>query len=90
MVFWNNNKIGVRVMDYTVIDDYAKQEIKESLLGLASFNPKIAVFDYGCVVVQKYYMENENVRIVSGGPHFNCDFVGSGMFTCCIQGNFFC
>lgn len=76
-------------MDYKVIDNYAKQEIRESLLGLACFNPKISVFDYGCVVVQKNYIENEKVRIISGGPYFNCDFVGSGMLTCCIQGNNF-
>lgn len=73
-------------MEYTFFDEYGKQEERDSLIGLSSFNQEITFFDFGCVVVQKKYFDNDNVRIVSGGRYFNADFVGSGMLTCCIQG----
>lgn len=74
-------------MAYSLTQDYPQQEIRDGLIGLASFNQEITFFDFGCVVVQKNYLENDNVRIVSGGRFFNPDFVGEGMLTCCIQGN---
>lgn len=73
-------------MDYKIIDEYAKQEIRNGVIGLAGYNNEIGFFDFGCVVVQKDYVENQNVRILSGGRFFNGDFVGKGMLTCLIQG----
>lgn len=74
-------------MDYKIRDEYGKQEVRDGVIGLASFNQEIGFFDFGCVVVQKDYMDNDNVRIVSGGRYFNGDFVGKGLLTCLIQGN---
>lgn len=73
-------------MNHKIIDEYAKQELRNGLIGLAGFNQEVAFFDYACVMVQKNYLENKNVRIVSGGQYFNSDFVGKGMLTCIIQG----
>ncbi|CAH1978012.1 unnamed protein product [Acanthoscelides obtectus] len=45
-----------------------------------------AIFEYGNVLVQKTYFENDAVRIISGGPACLLDLVGKGMLTCYIQG----
>lgn len=66
--------------------EFANQELKDGVIGLAGLNQEISFFDFGSVVVQKNYVDNENVRILSGGRYFNADFVGTGMLSCFIQG----
>ncbi|VEN60429.1 unnamed protein product [Callosobruchus maculatus] len=46
-----------------------------------------AIFEYGNVLVQRTYFENDSVRIISGGPACLLDLVGRGMLTCYIQGD---
>lgn len=74
-------------MDYKFLDEYVKQEERDGLIGIAAFNQEVTFFDFGCVVVQRNYFNNDNVRVISGGRYFNADFVGRGMLTCCIQGS---
>lgn len=74
-------------MDYKILDNSTKHKIRDGIIGLVGFNQEVSYFDFGCVVIQKDYLENANVRIVSGGQYFNSDYVGHGMLTCSIQGN---
>lgn len=73
-------------MDCKLITDDIENATKNGLRGLASFNQEIACFDYGNIVVQRNYLDVENVRIFSGGGQCYGLFVGKGMLTCAIQG----
>lgn len=79
-------KLHVRIMNFKKLDN---NEQRDALIGLVSFNQEITFFDFGSVAVQKKYLTDENVRIISGGRYFNGDFVGEGMLTCFIHGKEF-
>ncbi|XP_022903990.1 triokinase/FMN cyclase-like [Onthophagus taurus] len=65
----------------------------ESLLGLVSCNPQLALFDFANVVVRKDYEEMDEVKLIAGGAsgHEPCyaGFVGKGMLTAAIQGDIY-
>ncbi|CAH1116269.1 unnamed protein product [Phaedon cochleariae] len=70
-----------------LLNNQGRNLSKNSLLGLTSLNQEVALFDYDNVLIQRNYIENEQVRIVSGGAYFLAEFVGKGMLTASIEGD---
>ncbi|XP_057664807.1 triokinase/FMN cyclase-like isoform X1 [Diorhabda carinulata] len=77
-------------MDFKVLSSHgASLKIRNSLVGATSLNQEVGLFNFGNVIVQKDYTDNDCVRIISGGPYYIGDFVGKGMLTAAIQGDNF-
>ncbi|CAG9834023.1 unnamed protein product [Diabrotica balteata] len=77
-------------MDFKIISSHGMSlKIRSSLVGGTCLNQEVRLFDFGNVVVRKDYMEDEGVRVLSGGPYYIGDFVGKGMLTAAIQGDNF-